>query len=68
MKFTAFGGCADPHAAIRALEEDGVDGALYVDANDPQGIGVIVAAEDPDYFVTTLRGVVQPQAVRRLHA
>ena len=57
MKFTAFGGCADPHAAIRALEEDGVEGALYVDANDPQGIGVIIDAEDPDYFVTTLRAL-----------
>lgn len=55
MKFTAFGRCLDPHAAIAALEEAGVDGALYLDANDPQGIGVIATAEDPDYFVTTLR-------------
>jgi chlorite dismutase len=57
MKFTAFGRCTDPHAAIKALIEDGVDGALYLDANDPQGIGVMVAAEDPDYFVTGLRGL-----------
>jgi chlorite dismutase len=57
MKFTAFGRCADPHAAITALEEDGVEGALYLDANDPQGIGVIAMAEDPSYFVTTLRGL-----------
>ena len=57
MKFTAFGRCGDPHAAIRALAEDGVNGALYVDINDPQGIGVMVAAEDPDYFVTTLRAL-----------
>lgn len=57
MKFTAFGGCSDPQAAITALAEAGVDGALYVDANDPQGIGVIVTAEDPDYFVTTLRAL-----------
>jgi chlorite dismutase len=55
MKFTAFGRCGDPHAAIRTLAEDGVTGALYVDANDPQGIGIMVAAEDPEYFVTTLR-------------
>jgi chlorite dismutase len=55
MKFTACGHCTDPHAAIKALAEDGVNGALYLDANDPQGIGVIVAAEDPDYFVTNLR-------------
>lgn len=57
MKFTAFGGCADADAAIAALEEDGVDGALYVDANDPQGIGLIATAEDPEYFVTTLRAL-----------
>jgi chlorite dismutase len=57
MKFTAFGRCGDPHAAIQALAEDGVNGALYVDINDPQGIGVMVAAEDPDYFVTTLRAL-----------
>jgi len=55
MKFTAFGHCADPHAAITALAEDGVEGALYLDANDPRGIGVIAMAEDPSYFVTTLR-------------
>lgn len=55
MKFTAFGRCGDPHAAIKALAEDGVKAALYVDINDPQGIGIMVAAEDPDYFVTQLR-------------
>jgi chlorite dismutase len=57
MKFTAFGRCLDPHAAVQALAEDGVQGALYVDANDPQGIGVIAAAEDPSYFVTHLRAL-----------
>jgi chlorite dismutase len=55
MKFTAFGGCADAAAATVALAEDGVDGALYLDVSDPHGIGVIAMAEDPDYFVTTLR-------------
>jgi chlorite dismutase len=58
MKFTAFGECADPAPAIAALERAGVDGALYLDANDPQGIGLQVMSEDPDYFVTTLRGVL----------
>jgi chlorite dismutase len=57
MKFTAFGRCFDPHAAIKALEEEGVEGALYVDVNDAQGIGVMVASEDPEFFVTTLRAV-----------
>jgi chlorite dismutase len=58
MKFTAFGGCANPDAAAAALAADGVDGALYLDASDPRGIGLIVMAEDPDYFVTTLRALM----------
>lgn len=55
MKFTAFTGCPDPANVAKALAEDGVDGALYLDANDPQGIGIVAATEDPEYFVTTLR-------------
>jgi chlorite dismutase len=57
MKFTAFGGCVDTEAVGAALAADGVDGALYVDATDPRGIGIIALAEDPDYFVTTLRAL-----------
>jgi hypothetical protein len=57
MKFTAFTGCPDAAGVAKALAEDGVDGALYLDANDPQGIGVIAVAEDPEYFVTSLRAL-----------
>ena len=57
MKFTAFGGCRDPESAAKALAAAGVDAALYLDANDPQGIGVMVPSEDPEYFVTRLRDV-----------
>ncbi len=38
----------------RLVRRAGSTGALYVDANDPQGIGIMVASEDPDYFVTRL--------------
>jgi chlorite dismutase len=55
MKFTAFGDCPDPHPAIKALEEEGVVGALYLDANDSQGVALMVASEDPAFFVTGLR-------------
>ena len=55
MKFTAFGNCADPTAAIAAIEKTGLDAAIYLDANDPQGIGIMVASEDPEVFVGTLR-------------
>ena len=62
MKFTAFGGCADLDPAIAALAEDGVDGALYLDVSDPRGVGLLVMAEDPDYFVTTLRALLNREA------
>jgi len=55
MKFTAFTGCTDTAAAIDALRAAGIVGAAYLDANDPHGLGVIAASEDPALFVTTLR-------------
>jgi len=55
MKFTAFGDCADARAAVDAIAESGLTGALYLDANDHRGIGVIVCSEDPDCFVADMR-------------
>ena len=55
MKFTAYRGSAEE--AARALAESGLEGAVYRDVNDPYGIGIIVLAEDPTLFVTTLRDV-----------
>ncbi len=55
MKFTAFGDCADTQAVVDAIAASGLTGALYLDANDHKGIGVIVCSEDPDCFVTQMR-------------
>ncbi len=66
MKFTAYGGCHDPAPVIAALDAAGVVGALYLDANDPQGIGIMAASEDPDYFVTTLRDLFNGPAFAAL--
>jgi Chlorite dismutase len=55
MKFTAFGGCRDVRAAADAFAASGLEGALYVDANDPQGIGLMAPSEDPGVFVGGLR-------------
>ena len=54
MQFKAFGN-ADPAAAEAALADAGVDGALYLDVNDPDGIGIVAMSEDPAYFVEELR-------------
>jgi chlorite dismutase len=55
MKFTAFGGCTNPQEAADTLAAAGIEGVLYLDANDPQGIGIVTPAEDPDHFVTKVR-------------
>ncbi len=58
VKFTACGGCRDPGAAVDALERSGFTGALYLDANDPRGIGLVAVSEDPDWFVTAHRDLL----------
>jgi Chlorite dismutase len=57
MKFTAFTGVHDTGAAIEAVRATGLTAAIYADVNDPYGIGIMVASEDPADFVTSLRDV-----------
>jgi hypothetical protein len=55
MQFLAFGDCHDSDQLAAALTEAGIEGALYVDINDPYGVGLLTFSENPDYFVTNLR-------------
>ncbi|MCB0196277.1 MAG: hypothetical protein KDJ65_30275, partial [Anaerolineae bacterium] len=41
MQFLAYGNCRDTNAVVDFLADNPIDGALYVDINDPQGIGLI---------------------------
>src|SRR5271157_4391264 len=47
---------------IQALQEAKVTGALYEDVNDPRGVALLVLSEDPDYFVSTLRQLLNQSA------
>lgn len=55
MQFHAFGNCADSKPLIDALAASNCQGALYHDASDPQGIGLMTMSEDPSFFVEPLR-------------
>ncbi len=55
MQFLAYGTCRNTDPLIEALEQAEFEGTLYADINDPRGIGLIIMNEDPDYFVTDLR-------------
>lgn len=55
IQLTAFGGCADPAPLAGALAASGARAALYEDLNDPRGVAVAAASEDPGFFAGPLR-------------
>lgn len=55
MQLLAYSQCADVTPLVSALSEAQVDGVLYQDINDPQGIALLAVSESPDYYVTHLR-------------
>lgn len=59
MQLHAFGGARDTAALQASLEAAGVEGVLYEDVNDPEGVAVLTVSESPDLFVSTIRGFLQ---------
>ena len=66
MQLLAYSHCADVTPLTSALSEAQVDGVLYQDINDPQGIALLTVSESPDYFVTHLRQVLNQPPFREL--
>ena len=58
MQFQAFGGCTESKPLVDALEHGQIEGVLYHDLNDPRGVGVLAISEDPGFFATRLRNLV----------
>src|SRR5579862_7269270 len=59
MQFLAYGGAGvtggDTATLIASLDKSGLNGVLYEDANDPNGVGLLTWSEDPDHFVSKVR-------------
>ena len=55
MQVLAFGGCRDMAPLVAALRDAKFPYALYADVNDPCGVGLATASEDPAFFPTMLR-------------
>lgn len=66
IQFLAFDDCEDPDALVPDLEEAGVQGALYRDVNNPLGIGLAVAHEDPAFFPGALRDLLNASRFQEL--
>jgi hypothetical protein len=55
MQLSAYGRCRDTTALADALGSHGIEGVLYEDVNDPQGVAMLTFSEDPAYFVEDVR-------------
>jgi chlorite dismutase len=54
-------GCLDPKPLVSALEASRMEAVLYQDVNDPRGAGVLAMSEDPAFFATGLRDVLNAE-------
>jgi hypothetical protein len=68
MQLLVYSGCRDSRAVSDALSNAGVEGAVYEDANDPQGVAILSVTKDPNFFLDTLRPLLKGPAFRELEA
>ncbi len=66
MQLHVFTGCGDAKPLVRALEASGIEGALYHDVNDPRGIGILGISEDPAFFATSFRELLNTDSFSAL--
>lgn len=53
-----FTGCRDIKQLAGQFKSSGIEGVIYADVNDPQGIGLLLIAENPADFVAKAREVL----------
>ena len=62
MQFLAFGGSTiDSTLLGDALDGAGVKGVIYEDINDPRGLGLLTFSDDPDFFIDSVRPMLNRQ-------
>lgn len=61
VQLQVLAGCLDPKPLVRALEASRIEAVLYQDVNDPRGVGVLAMSEDPAFFATGLREVLNAE-------
>ena len=61
LQFHAFSGCVSPDPLAQAMVQHQAEGVVYLDVNDPQGIGVLLLSSDPGWFVAQGRSLLTSQ-------
>lgn len=58
LQLLVYTGIEDVQKLTRALSESGLESVLYLDVNDPRGVGVLFLTEDPSLFTTKIRALL----------
>ena len=58
MQLYVFTDCPRPAEIVSVLKASGLESVLYLDVNDPRGIGVLFMSEDPALFTGKIREVL----------
>ncbi|MDE2835850.1 MAG: chlorite dismutase family protein [Bacteroidota bacterium] len=62
MQLLVFTGCRNPAPLMAQLMAAKVQGAMYLMLHDPEGVGLLVMNETPDFFVGELRNLLHQGA------
>jgi len=55
IQLLVFTECLDPSKLLKPLEASGLEAVVYLDVNDPRGVGLLFASEDPALFTDRAR-------------
>lgn len=58
LQLQVYTGVTDLAAVQAVLADSNLDAALYLDASDPFGVGIVFLSEEPDDFVTSIRSLL----------
>lgn len=66
MQLQVFGGSTDTASLLDAFKKSALEGVFYRDMNDPKGVGLLTMEEDPAFFVTRFRDLLNAEPFRSL--
>ena len=55
MQLLGFGGVQSTQLLVEQLRKDGLPCTLYLDVNDPRGVGLLTWSDQPDHFANRVR-------------
>ncbi|MGH7198704.1 MAG: chlorite dismutase family protein, partial [Candidatus Omnitrophota bacterium] len=61
MQLLVYTECRDAQALVKPLEASGLEAVLYLDVNDPRGVGLLFMSEDPALFTGEVRKLLSSE-------